>query len=826
MANISQPTDAKEDLFSAYRQRSGVADELFDAKGQMRPVWRRFVDRFARLSPAEVQTRFERGDQYLRDAGVFYRQYSNDPLAERDWPLSHIPVILHEDEWTTICEGLAQRADLLERVMADLYGPATLVADGHLPAELIARSPQWLRPMVGVEPRGGHFLHFLAFEIGRSPDGTWFVLGDRTQAPSGAGFALENRMATGRIFPERFPRAHIHKLSGFFSTFRDAMERLASPPWEKDRVSGILTPGPSNDTYYEHTYIARYLGMMLLEGEDIVVENAQAMVRTIEGLQPLGMLWRRIDAAFSDPIEFDPRSHIGTPGLMEAVRSGHLAMANALGSGVLEMRAMMAFLPRISKVLTGQPLALPNIATWWCGGAKERAYVRRNAQNMLISRADAVDLPFDLGTTTALGGEFRGTAVGTIADWLERDGDQLVGQEAVTLSTTPAWESLREQDPELDGERPEDEEIQDGGGRIVPRPMTVRVFAARTPEGWQFMKGGYARIGRTEDVTALAMQRGGSVADVWVVADRPLPRSDPEPTGFLEGGFRRAAPSILPARAADNLFWLGRYVERAEDAARLIRAYHLRLAETDNRNDPRLKSLRSYMAGFGVDLSETVPEALIERMVAARTCANNVRDRFSTDGMAALGDLLTTARSMAGTAEPGADCARAMSVLVRKIVGITGLVHENMYRFAGWRFLSIGRSLERADAIAALLAQFTGESAPEGSLDLTVEVGDSIITHHRRYRIETSRDTVVDLLALDADNPRALLFLVRALRQHAEALPNAQVHGRPSELLRVILPLEAGIACATPDEMTPKRLIKIRQELGRISDLIAATYLR
>lgn len=798
---------AQPDLFAEYEQRPDVADELFDATGQMRPVWRRFVDRFSRLSPEEIRARFERGDQYLRDAGVFYRQYSNDPLTERAWPLSHIPVILHELEWEHICAGLSQRADLLERVMADLYGPAQLVSEGHLPAELIARSPQWLRPMVGVQPKGGHYLHFLAFEIGRSPDGSWFVLGDRTQAPSGAGFALENRMATGRIFPERFPRAHIHKLAGFFSAFRDAMEDLASASFKHPHVAGIMTPGPSNDTYYEHTYIARYLGMMLLEGEDIVVENGEAMVRTIEGLRPLGMLWRRIDASFADPLEFNARSQIGTPGLMEAVRMGHLAMANALGSGVLEMRAMMAFLPRISKVLMSEQLKLPNIATWWCGGGTERAYVRDNAQNMLISPAHAVDLPFDLGATTALGGEFRGTAMGSIAEWLDREGDKLVGQEAVTLSTTPAWEDNSE-----------------GGGTLVPRPMTVRVFAARTPTGWQFMKGGYARIGRSGDATALAMQRGGSVADVWVVSDRPLPKTGPRQEESVS--YLRTSPGLLPSRAADNLYWLGRYVERFEDAARLVRAYHLRLAATDNRNDPRLKALRGYLMGFGIDLKQTLPEALIERIIAARGCATKVRDRFSSDGLSALNDLLQTAMRMTATAQPGDDCARATSVLIRKIAGITGLVHENMYRFAGWRFLSLGRALERADAMAALLAQFADANAPEGSLDLAVEVGDSIITHQRRYRVETSRNAVVDLLALDADNPRAILFLIRAMRKHAEALPHAEVHGRPSELLRAILPLEARLACARPEEVTTEYLLGVRADLAKVSDLVSTIYLR
>lgn len=801
------PKPPAPDLFSDYRLDPGVADELFDAQGRMRPVWRRFVDRFSRLTPKEIAARFERGNLYLRDAGVFYRQYSNDPLQEREWPLSHIPVILHEDEWKQICEGLTQRADLLEAVMADLYGPATLVRDGHLPAELIAGSRQWLRPMVGVQPRGGHYLHFLAFEIGRSPDGSWFVLGDRTQAPSGAGFALENRMATGRIFPERFPRAHIHRLAGFFGAFRTSMEHLARGPSGRDRYAAILTPGPSNDTYYEHTYIARYLGMMLLEGEDLLVENSQAMVRTIQGPQPVGLLWRRIDAAFADPLELDPSSQIGTPGLMEAVRERNLALVNALGSGILEMRAMMAFFPRISQVLTGAPLKLPNIATWWCGGDYERAYVRANAGKMMIGSAYAVDLPFDMGSTTALGGAFVGKESRSIAEWIEAEGKTLVGQEAVSLSTTPAWVDTED------------------GGRVEPRPMTVRIFAARTPTGWHFMKGGYARIGRSGDAMALAMQRGGSVADVWVVSDRPVPQETLAPRED-DQHFRRATPGILPARAADNLFWLGRYVERTEDAIRLIRAYNLRLAQTDNPADLRLRRLDKFMEGYGYDLSEPIPQALLDRIEWARGCAAKVRDRFSTDGWAALNDLAKTTRRMTTTATRGDDAARAMSVLVRKITGFSGLVHENMYRFSGWRFLSLGRALERADSLAALLAEFADPKAPDGSLDMAVEVADSVITHQRRYRVETSRNTVVDLLALDADNPRAILFQVQRLRFLTADLPNAKVNGRLAPLSRAILPIEAEFAVANPSEIDTERLNRLRGELATISDLIGAAYLR
>ena len=258
--------DAVARLLAGYRPLPGVSDELVDASGAVRPAWRAFINHVAAMSPEEISHRIEQGDQYLRDAGVFFRQYG-DGQAERAWPLSHIPVLVHEKEWATITEGLIQRADLLESIVADLYGDQRLVQEGHLPASLVAMSPEWLRPLVGVRPRSGRFLHFIAFEIARGPDGQWWVLGDRVQAPSGAGFALENRVATTRVFPDHYARANIHRLAGFFRAFRDTMNDLRG---DTDSRVGILTPGRLNDTYFEHAYIARYLGFMLLEGEELL----------------------------------------------------------------------------------------------------------------------------------------------------------------------------------------------------------------------------------------------------------------------------------------------------------------------------------------------------------------------------------------------------------------------------------------------------------------------------------------------------------------------------------------------------------------------------
>ena len=795
--DASTTDDAVGRLLANYHPLPGVADELLDQSGQIRPVWRQFMSHLAVKSAEELATRFARGDQYLRDAGVFFRQYGDNHSTERAWPLSHIPVLIEEAEWDTIAEGLIQRAELLEALVADLYGANRLISTGQLPAALIARSPEWLRPLVGVAPRSGHYLHFLAFELGRGPDGTWWVLGDRSQAPSGAGFALENRMATARVFAGLYAEAHALRLAGFFRDFRDALHGLCDG---RDSRVAILTPGQLNDTYFEHAYIARYLGFMLLEGEDLTVEQGRVMVRTVAGLMPVNVLWRRLDAAFADPLELNSSSRIGTPGLVGAVRRGNVNLVNALGSGVLETRALLAFLPRISMALRGEALRLPNIATWWCGQPVERAHVRANASRMMIGAALSTRLPFDIESTTVLGGH-GGRSPEEIDAWIESEGPGLVGQEAVTLSTTPAHVE----------------------GALVPRPMSLRAFVARTEHGWKVMPGGFARIGRTPDPTAIAMQRGGSAADVWIVSPRPV-----QPISMLSepgGAQPRLRQGALPSRAADNLFWLGRYIERAEGMTRLLRAHHIRLAETGDPDAPLLAYLDRHLRAAGVEPSEEIPEGLRATLSAATTSASHVRDRFSTDGWMALNDLARTARKMVGTARAGDDCARAMGVLLRKITGFSGLVHENMYRFTGWRFLAIGRALERSIEMADLLAWLAAPGAPEGALDMAIEIGDSVMTHRRRYAVATTRETVIDLLALDAMNPRAILYQMTEIRDQTALLPRAEANGQLSRLSREVMRAHTELATQLAESLDTEALRAFGNRLLGLSDLLSETYL-
>ncbi len=785
-----------DQLLANYHPPAGAADEVFSPDGNVRPVWRNFLEHVSGQPEDELLSRFGRGDQYLRDAGVFYRQYGAGESVERTWPLSHIPVLVDGDEWQWISDGLVQRADLLEEVCADLYGANRLVAGGHLPARLIATSREWLRPMVGVTPRSDHFLHFLAFEIGRGPDGTWWVLGDRTQAPSGAGFALENRMATALAFSDYFKEANIERLASFFRLFRRALRELSGDAFDQ---ATILTPGPMNDTYFEHTYTARYLGMNLLEGEDLVVERGQVMVRTVEGPKPISVIWRRLDAAFADPLELEENSQLGTPGLVNAVRNGSVSVINALGAGILEMRAFQAFMPRICEHLRGENLKIPNVATWWCGQPNEHAHVLANFDRMMVSRARSVSLPFEVDGETAIAGRFTNESEASVSDWLKQNGQDLVGQEAVKLSTTPAFVD----------------------GQVVARPMSLRVFMVRTSDGWQVMPGGYARIGRTEDPTALTMQHGGSVSDVWVLRNHPVSKES-----ALDGKKRpylRAQPGLLPSRAADNLFWLGRYVERAEFVIRMLRAYHSRLAEFSDSSAALLQSFGTFMQTYGVDPATGGADGLAAILSSTMGAAGKVRDRFSVDGWAALHDVSNTAYQ---GFPPGNETAHQMGILLRKLSGFSGLVHENMYRFIGWRFLTIGRSLERAQAILTMLAAMADEDAPDGALDLAIEIGDSLMTHRRRYAISSTHESVVDLLALDEMNPRSALYHLAEIKRQTDVLPGAAKNGQMSDLSKAILKTYTGLAVESAEDFTSGQAGRHAAEISELSELISRHYFR
>lgn len=744
-------------LLEAYRPLPGVPDEMLGPDARPLPHWRRLLEMLGALGPDELERRFAGADRYMHEAGVFYRTYEEIGPAERPWPLAHMPLLMAPAEWATLSAGLVERAEVLEAVLADLHGSQALVREGALPAAAVAGSPDFLRPMVDPDRQQVH-LAFYAVDVGRGPDGRWRVLEDRSQAPSGAAYALQNRMAIERSLTAVFHRMRVHRLADFFDRFRSALAAMGSRDFPR---IGLLTSGIQNESYFEHAYLARYLGLLLLEGSDLRVSEARAHVRTVKGLQPIDVLWRRLDGSAADPLALDSTSQLGVPGLVRAVRAGELSIANSLGAGLGQSRALFAFLPRIAERLLGRPLMLPGAATWWCGEEAARRRVLEGLDRLepiLIAPAhDGALLQEGLPTGPVPVADLDAPARARLQTAIERRGIDFVGQEMMRLSTMPVW---------------------DGQG-LQPHPFLLRLFVARTPDGWKVMPGAFCRVSPGEDPLAISLRTGGLSADVWVIADGPvdsktlLPQED-------DAAVRRHT-GALPSRAGDNFFWLGRNVERIDAALRLLRAYIGRMNDEPDQAAPVQGALAAAMAELGV-IEAVEPEAgpmELARQACARlprivgpafNAAARVRDRFSPDGWRALRDLDALVATPCGPAPTESDLAERISQSLRLVSAFSGLAQENMNRHSAWRFLETGRRIERASATTRFALRFAAnEMAPLGC-DVLLELIDSSITYRQRYSIHASRVTVIDLAVLDPANPRSVAFQIDRIREHAAAL--------------------------------------------------------
>src|SRR6476646_2781077 len=526
-----------------YRRLPDIPDEFLGPDGKPRAVWSRFFDAFGALAPDEIERRFGMADRHSREAGVTYRAPGDS--ADRPWSLSHLPLLIDEADWKQLSAGITQRAELLELVLRDIYGEGKLVDEGALPAAAIAGSPEYLRPVCGVPPPGGRYLSLYAADVGRGPDGRWWVLGDRTQAPSGAGYALENRLVLSRAFTSLYKSMNVERVAPFFEAFRDSLR--ASADRDEPRI-GLLTPGSFSETYFEHATLARYLGFMLVEGDDLAVSGDRIHIRTVAGLKRLDVLLRRVDSNWLDPLELDASSHLGVPGLIDVLRKDGVVVANMPGSGVMEARALLGFLPSLCRRFFGEDLKMPHIATWWCGQKAAREEVLERLDDVAIEGAYGRGVPGFPGHGPVLASELSSGERERLRGAINDRGIDYVGQELVRLSTTPVWDK----------------------GRITPRPFVLRVFAAATPHGWTLMPGGFCRIAEQLDARAVSMGDGARAADVWVVSDKAVSTATLLPA--VDTVRIRRIAGVVPSRAADNLFWLGRYLERAEATLRLVRA--------------------------------------------------------------------------------------------------------------------------------------------------------------------------------------------------------------------------------------------------------------
>ncbi len=814
-----------------YRPSPGNADELLDSAGRPREHWVALLDALAGFGEADVDQRFASASRRIDEMGVTYRVHGE--TRERATPLSRLPLLLPQTEWEKIEAGIVQRAELLDLLLHDIYGENRLVAEGALPAAAVAGSSEFVRPMVGVQPPGGRWLRFYAADIARGADGEWRVLSDRAQAPSGAGYALENRLILARTFPSLFRDMNVRRLASFFRDFRSS---LASAAQRADPRICLLTPGPFSETYAEQVSLARYLGLLLVEGEDLIASDGKLYVRTIAGLKRADVLWRRVDADWCDPLEMNAASRLGAPGLFEAIRQGAVALANMPGAGVIEARAIMSFLPALARRLLGENLLLANVETLWCG--------REDVLARVIGEMNAFRVKGAFGAGALGRADGRGLVAADLSDsereklsamMVERGMDFVV-QEQLALSTTPAWVD----------------------GALKPRPFMLRVFAAATKDGWRIMPGGYCSIYDRQDAQGLHANEGAPSADVWVLSEAPIESATLLPPAE-DARIVRVLGS-LPSRAADNLFWMGRYLERTEAVLRIVRCLCNRLAEqqapssgegVDDRQ-PIDRLLRLLIAWGCVDEDlRDLPAAMIALAAVAdinaygaaranareaRRTASIIRERLSQDVWQLIGRLETQLQSVTpsasdvedifagleATSEPEiVDCTdRALHILA----ALAGLTDENFNRVAGWSFLDLGRRVERAINTCRFARQFADGKPTMESLEALIELIDSQITYRSRYLSGAALAPVLDMAMLDPFNPRSVSFQVARIDDQLANLPALIDDGVMEKPRRLATPLRAELAAKEARTLDAAAILSIEQRLTSLGDAIAQRY--
>jgi uncharacterized circularly permuted ATP-grasp superfamily protein/uncharacterized alpha-E superfamily protein len=794
-----------------YERLPGIPDEFIARDGTPREVWTRFFDAFGAMSPDEIERRFGSADRHLREAGVSYRAQGD--TADRTWPLSHVPLLIGESEWKQISAAVTQRAKLLEVVLTDLYGDAKLVASGGVPAAAIAGSAEYLRSVCGVKPPGGRFLNVYAADLGRGPDGRWWVIGDRTQAPSGMGYALENRLVLSRAFTDLYKSMNVERVAPFFEAFRDSLR--ASADRDEPRI-GLLTPGPFSETYFEHATLARYLGFLLVEGDDLAVSGDRVHIRTVAGLKRLDVLLRRVDSNSLDPLELDSSSQLGVSGLIDVIRKNGVVVANMPGTGVMETRALLGFLPSLCKRLLGEELKMPHVATWWCGQKDAREEVLDRLEHFAIESAYGQTVPGFPGKGAVLASELTPAERDRLRDAINTRGIDYVGQEVVRLSTTPVWDN----------------------GRLTPRPFVLRVFAAATPDGWTVMPGGFCRIADQPDARAVSMGQGARAADVWVVADKEVAASTLLPA--VETVRIRRVAGWVPSRAADNLFWLGRYLERAEATLRLVRALSVpqrdpgkgaggvqqsveriqRLLITWGATSLTSRSQPAKIAAQALQGTEKFGSAL-SLLRAAQRNATSLRERLSPDAWQVITEMT---ERLSHEIDDDDGVVSAAELTLQELASFAGLAQENMNRAAGWRFLEMGRRAERAINTTRFARQFAYDDATSDDLDVLLTLADCQITYRSRYLVGPLLAPVRDLVVLDPYNPRSVAFQVAALNDHIANLPALKENGLMERPQRLAIALQSQLTTGEAAALHTKSLFALEQDLLTLSDSIGLHY--
>lgn len=749
------------ELLADYPQAPDRYDELFASPHTPRAHWQPLIEQIATWPAERLRDRLQSVHRQVRENGVTYNVYADPQGADRPWELDILPMILPSEEWKQIEAAIVQRATLLNKILVDVYGEQKLLRQGALPTTLFYGHAGFLRPCHGAKAPGDVMLHLYAADLARSPDGRWWVIDDRTQAPSGAGYALENRLIISRAFPQLFRDMKVQHLAQFFAALRDSIAHWA--PAGGSPFTVLLTPGPHNETYFEHTYLARYLGLPLVEGSDLTVREGCVWLKTLSGLKRVHAILRRLDDDYCDPLELRSDSALGIPGLVDAVRRGNVLVANALGSNLLESSTLLGYLPKLSQTLLGEPLKMPSVATWWCGEPAALEDVVANVHRLVIKGA----FP-QMRVEPMFGEDLDERGRKRVVQMLRARPADYVAQELVHLSQAPVWDRTHP--------------------RLAARSIGLRVFACATPNGYIAMPGGLTRVASAGDTRVISMQRGGSSKDTWVLTSEPVSSFSLLRRSIGEEDLVRSGTN-LSSRVVENLFWFGRYSERCDAIARLLRVALGRFGDNmpgdDERARPVVLALLRHIGVLPTSGADPTDAELSVALRAAITddsqpglasgvrqlmrVASNLRERLSLDNWRTLNRLSQSLTQRRTRKASFSDLLEELELAIASFTTLSGYALDGMTRDPGWRFLSIGRRLERLQGMAATL-KCTVAGPAEMDLTWLLRLADSIITYRARYMTRPEWLPVLDLLIRDEANPRSIAFQIHGLRDYAQRL--------------------------------------------------------
>lgn len=844
--SVSSTTPSADDVTAAYAESApaaGPIDELLDADGSVRGHWEELTAGYRRLGRSELRRRHDEIRLQLEREGVTYNTAPPAGAAApartgtRPWSVDPVPLLLPEDEWAALERGVAQRAEVLDRILTDLYGERRLLRSRVIPPTMILPDPQYLRAAHGVRLPGPRQLILAAVDLYRDGDGVWRSAGHRTQAPSGMAYALENRRVMTRVFPNLFQAAQVRRLAPFVRAYRAAI-REAAPAGVESPTVVVLSPGALSETAFEHAAIAARLGYPLVQGSDLRIRDGRVWLKTISELLPVDVILRRVDALWCDPLELRPESTLGAPGLVDACRTGTVSVLNPIGGGVLENAGLLAILPRVARHVLGEDLALPTVESWWCGDPAGRSHVLANLGRLVVRPLSRASLHHSIDTTLASAAELD-----DVRRRIEADPDGWVGQARFEPATSPVLVD----------------------GRLEPRSTVLRSFVVAEAGRYRTMPGGLARTAASPHDTRIANRLGAVAKDVWVRGAEADSQADREPIRIAGAATTVASTS---ARAAENLFWLGRYAERAEATVRLLRRIEqLRADVSGDSGGPDRQALRHLLEattrvtgtwpGFVGDdaddrLAEPSDELIallvdrsrpgtvahaVDRMVAA---IDAVRDQLSVDTWLVVGSLQ---RLLEGLDEDGPDRDEAMGVvldgLLHGLLSLSGLATESMVRDQGWHFMDAGRRIERAVHVVALMGDAVGPARDwmtEGLLlESVAAANESIVTYRRRYRWQARTSTLVGLLITDPGNPRSLRFQIDRLTDDLAQLRASRPTDDPPTATPLVLEVARRLQDTDAERLARRDrdgarpelidlVASVRDRLTRASDAIADDY--